>query len=185
MMEESDIEDGSCVGVRVEKRIWYAMYTRSRSEKKALQWLTEDGIEAYLPMYKVLKQWSDRKKWVEQPLVPSYIFVKVSKKEFFTVLNTPYVVSYVSFAGKAAAIREQEIEMMKLLMEDTANHPELVTTNISKGDLVEITGGAMKGAIGEVVYQKGKYKFQIRPEKLGFAVQVEVNAAYLNKIVKK
>ena len=50
---------------------WYAVYTRPRSEKKALITLSEDGYEVYLPLKKTLRQWSDRKKWIEFPLIPS------------------------------------------------------------------------------------------------------------------
>ena len=38
------------------------------------------GIESYLPLKKVLKQWSDRKKWVEEPLFRSYIFIHADLK---------------------------------------------------------------------------------------------------------
>ena len=67
---------------------WYALYTKPRSEKKVLDRLLEQEIEAYLPLQKKLRQWKDRKKWVEVPLINSYIFVKIEHKDYFNVLDT-------------------------------------------------------------------------------------------------
>ena len=85
-------------------------------ERKLLENLKEKNIECYLPMRKVLKIWSDRKKWVEEPLFRCYLFVKVSYKEFFTVLNTPGGVCYVSFGGKAQSIPEVQINNIRTFL---------------------------------------------------------------------
>ncbi|MFB6340665.1 UpxY family transcription antiterminator [Saccharicrinis sp. FJH62] len=164
------------------KYAWYAIYTRSRAEKKAFEYLNEDGIEAYLPLKKTLRQWSDRKKMVEMPLVPSYIFVYVSEKEYYKALNTPYTIRYVTFNGKAAPIPEREINLLKLMLRELPNDVNLIVTDIEKGDMVEITAGPLKGAKGEVVYKKGKQHFQVRLEPLGYAVQAEVAGAFLQKL---
>ena len=81
--------------------LWYVIYARANSEKKLLENLQERNIDCYFPTKKVLKTWSDRKKWVDEPLFRCYIFVRVSYKEFFTALNTDSVVCYISFGGKA------------------------------------------------------------------------------------
>ena len=62
---------------------WYAVYTKPRSEKKLADRLNEHGIEAYLPLRKTLKQWSDRKKMVEEPLITSYVFVNITNENYF------------------------------------------------------------------------------------------------------
>ena len=83
---------------------WYALYTRSRYEKKLNQDLMTRGIECYLPLKVEKKKWSDRVKVIEEPLLRGYLFVKVSNREYFNVLNANGAVSYVAFEGKAAAI---------------------------------------------------------------------------------
>jgi len=85
-------------------KIWYAVYTRSRTEKQTQELLLRSGIEVYLPLVKNLKQWSDRKKWVEEPLFRSYLFVHISPAEYYDVLNIPGAVRYITFEGKAVAI---------------------------------------------------------------------------------
>ncbi|MBC8342565.1 MAG: UpxY family transcription antiterminator, partial [Bacteroidetes bacterium] len=67
---------------------WYAAYTKSRNEKKVSERLSEQAVEHYLPLHKILKQWSDRKKWVEEPVFKSYIFIKIGLDDYYDVLNT-------------------------------------------------------------------------------------------------
>ena len=66
---------------------WYAIYVKPNGEKKILKNLEEEHIECYLPIKKTLRQWSDRKKWIEEPVFRSYVFVRVSHIEFFKVLT--------------------------------------------------------------------------------------------------
>jgi transcription antitermination factor NusG len=96
---------------------WHALYTRSRHEKRVYDELIYDEIEAYLPLHTVIKQWSDRKKKVEEPMIRSYVFVKISEKEYYNVLNIPAAVRYVTFEGKAAPIPEWQIDVMKKALE--------------------------------------------------------------------
>ena len=79
---------------------WYAIRVKSRSEKKVFSDLNDNEITAYLPMQRKLRQWSDRKKWVEVPLISGYVFVNISRKEYENVLRTPNVVCYIYFEGK-------------------------------------------------------------------------------------
>ncbi|HDO06779.1 MAG TPA: hypothetical protein ENG85_03760, partial [Bacteroidetes bacterium] len=70
------------------EKVWYALYVRSRTEKKVAVELEGADIDFYLPLEKRLRQWSDRKKWVEEPLFRSYIFVHITQKEYYKVLQT-------------------------------------------------------------------------------------------------
>ena len=96
----------------IQTPLWYAVYTRSRSEKSLMELLKEKGIEAYVPLRKVIHQWSDRKRLVEEPLIRSYCFVKVSNKDYYEVLNTQGAVRYIWFSGKAASIPERQIDTL-------------------------------------------------------------------------
>ena len=165
----------------MEKRIWYAVYTRSRGEKKLTELLISEGYLAYIPLVKTLRQWSDRKKRVEIPLIPSYVFVKVSNREYYDVLNTPGVVAYVSFEGKAAPIRESQIEAMRKAVDGNMN-VKLTHESINQGQKVKIIAGPMKGAEGEYIETKHKSNFIINLDNIGFTLKVEVNALDVVKL---
>lgn len=95
---------------------WYAIYTKSRCEKKVHQLLTEKGIESYCPTVVVKKKWSDRLKKVEQPLFTSYVFVNIQNSQFEVVRTTNHVVNFVYWLGKPAKILTKEIEEIKALI---------------------------------------------------------------------
>ena len=95
--------------IKKPERAWYAIYTNSRAEKRVNDRLNELEIETYLPMQKTLRQWSDRKKLVEKPLISSYVFVKCTPKEFFTVRTTDGVVKFITIQAKPAPIAGKRI----------------------------------------------------------------------------
>ena len=164
---------------------WYAIYTRPRSEKKAYDQLLDTGIESYLPLIKTLKQWSDRKKWVEEPLFRSYVFVRVSEKEYYDALNsTPHTVCYVSFEGKAVPIPPVQIEAMKTYIKQ-GDLGDQDLSGYEPGQEIEVTRGPMKGLKGRLVRVLGKKKVRVEIEGVGKALYLELPAGLLKKVNTK
>ena len=92
---------------------WHVLYTKPRHEIKALERLAQTGFEVYCPMKTTLKQWSDRKKKVSEPLLPSYIFIKTTEKNRPQPLKDPSVLNYIFWLGKPAIVRDSEIDTLK------------------------------------------------------------------------
>ncbi|MBN2237432.1 MAG: UpxY family transcription antiterminator [Bacteroidales bacterium] len=160
---------------------WYALYTKSRAEKAVFDRLQEQQIETFLPLQKILRRWSDRKKWVEVPYINSYIFVKVSEKEYYNVLNIQGAVRYITFERKAAPIPEWQIEAMKkIVSSDQAFH--FSNQHFKKGDQIKIQTGALQGYEGEIVHDaEGKKKVLIRIDHIGYSVVVEMDVLDVKK----
>jgi transcription antitermination factor NusG len=89
--------------------LWHALYTKPRHEKKVADQLLDKRIDTYLPLRKILKQWSDRKKWVEEPLFKSYVFIHADAKERQRALYTYGVLKLVQFGDEPARVRDDEI----------------------------------------------------------------------------
>jgi len=145
---------------------WLVIYTKPRSEKKVEQRLLENGIEAYCPTYKTLKQWSDRKKKVEVPLLPSYVFVKVTELERIKVLKDPGVLNFIFWEGKPAIVRPQEVDYLRSEMHD------LVISETQVGDLLIIEHGAFKGREGKVKMISNNHIILIL-ESLNLTIQIK------------
>ena len=160
---------------------WYAVYTRSRSEKKTANLLEEKGINVYLPLIKTMRQWSDRKKMVEIPLISSYVFVCISNNEYDKVLKTNGVVRYVFFDGKAAEIRDNQIQAMKMAIEGNLNI-EVDKDKFKKGEAVKVVDGPMKGVEGEYFGTTKKKNFMIRLSNIGYSLLLEIDAAIVKKL---
>lgn len=158
---------------------WYAVYTRSRAEKKLFALLSQKNVECFLPLKKTLQQRSDRKKWVQLPLIPSYVFVRITEKEQFSVLNTPGAVCYVNFGGKPVAIPEEQVTSLSNFINLEMKDPEVYYGNIEEGELVEVVAGPLKGVKGEVLEIRGKERLLFRFDSLGCCVHIEVNMGEL------
>jgi len=154
---------------------WYAIYTRSRSEKKLHKELLEKGVECYLPLKKELRVWSDRKKWIESPLFTSYIFVRVSEREYYEAISSTWAVRYVCFEGRAVPIPDSQIESLKLFLEDNKRDVELTSRSLKKGDHLEVTIGPLKGVRGELLQLRGQHRIVLRFVSLGCCVHADIS----------
>ena len=88
---------------------WRALYVNSRAEKKVMEILLGKDIEAYTPIVKTMRQWSDRKKMVELPLMNGYVFVRSDEVQIEKILQTKGVVNFVRSEGKIAVTAAERV----------------------------------------------------------------------------
>jgi transcription antitermination factor NusG len=136
---------------------WYPVYTHARAEKQTWQLLTKKGITAYLPLQKQLKQWSDRKKWVEEPFIKSYVFVKIKEQEQTEVL-----------------------EDLKLLTSSSYDL-EITEESLQPGEKIVIKAGPLKGMLGEIISYRSQKQLILRLESLGCSIIVHVAASMIER----
>ena len=145
------------------------------------QRLLEQGIEAYLPMIKTMRQWSDLKKMVEVPLFSAYFFVKIDRRHYDQVLQTFGAVKYITFEGKAASIPPEQINNLKIIV----NSNEKVETTWEcrkKGDKVVVTAGSLKGLRGELITDGDRKRVLVRIDSIDQNLTVEVHASLIEKV---
>ena len=161
-----------------KEKTWYALYVKSRTEKKVAIELEGTGIEFYLPLEKRLKQWSDRKKWVEEPLFRSYIFVHIEPKEYYKVLQTRGAVKYVSFEGKAVPVPPQQIDAIKIYLSE--KDPEINADQVWEvGKEVEVMAGKLTGLKGKLIKVNGKNRVKVEIEVVGSAIILNIPRKHL------
>jgi len=154
---------------------WHALYVSSRAEKKVMETLLSKGIEAYVPLVKTMKQWSDRKKMVELPLLNGYVFVKISTTENDLTLQTRGVVNFVRLEKKIAVVRDEEITRLKQLIE-LGYQMEVcaIKRNYVEGDRVKITSGILKNIEGFVMESNEGRFIQVLLESIGQSIKVKL-----------
>ncbi|NII81341.1 UpxY family transcription antiterminator [Pedobacter sp. SG908] len=160
---------------------WYPVYTRSRAEKKAYKELVRKGINVYLPLKKTVKQWSDRKKIVDEALIKSYLFVYISAKEHAEVLMTNGIARFLYFSGQIAAIPEQQIQDLKLLLATDADL-EVFEYDIKPGARVLIKAGPFKGIIAELASVHNKQRIILRLQNMGYAIEINTSVAFVEPL---
>ncbi len=157
---------------------WYPVYTHSRAEKKAELELRKKNIHVYLPVQKQLRQWSDRKKWVDVSLIPSYLFVHIHTNQLPDVLMCKGVSRFIYFSGKIATIPERQITQLKLLLANSSDL-EIVEQEFEPGQLVTVKAGPLQGLRGELVSWKSSQRVLIRIESITQSILVQVSKAFL------
>jgi len=159
---------------------WYAFYTKPRHEKKVEIQLIEKQIRCYLPMRKVLHRWSDRKKWVEEPLFRGYIFVYGDEALRYRAVQTRGVVRAVMFGGKLAVVHDEEIEMIKKILRESENAEAVPFVDI--GDEVEVQVGPLIGLRGRLEAFQSMYRLIIDVPSIQQAIRVNVDIRDVKKV---
>lgn len=153
----------------------------SRSEKKVNAALQLAGLESYLPVKTETRQWSDRKKTVVTPLINGYVFVKTGEHNRDLVFKVPSVLQYVRFNGKDAIVRDEEIEVMKVV-EAKGYHVEgKFGVNYNIGDEVIISEGPFKGYKGVIVNNKHKTLLKMAINSIDFQLTISLTDELISK----
>lgn len=161
---------------------WIAIRSKPRSEKVAVRELKKKGIEVFLPLIKKRRKWSDRSKWVDFPLFPSYLFAKIELKNSIYVLQTHGVNTIIKFSSKVVVIDDAVVKSLKLALEGGF---ELYSIkNFITGQKVEVVDGPMKGARGIVDgNKKNDGRLIIKVEALQQAIAVHIDSHFLEPII--
>lgn len=163
-----------------ESKYWTAFYTRPRNEKKVSERLSDQGFNIFCPTRTVVKQWSDRKKKVKEPVFTSYIFANVYESERQEILRDQGVASSVFWLKKPVVIRDEEIQAIKDFLED---YPDAKAggLNFSYGQELVISDGPLKGERGELIKRKGN-KLILNLLSLNYSLQAEISALKVQEI---
>ena len=157
----------------VDKK-WFALYTKPRWEKKVNLTLLKKGIEVWCPVQKVQKQWSDRKKIIEEPLFKSYLFVQIDYvPERLRVLMTDGALNFVHYLGKPAIIRNEEIDVIKRYLNEEKSKIDIISAEgFKKDSKVKINTGVFIDQEGTIL-RTGKRKVYVELKSLGQIMIVE------------
>ena len=114
---------------------WFVLCTKPRNELKVTERLTRIGVEVYTPTKIEVRQWSDRKKKVSIPLLPSMVLVKLLAKEVDVVFDVPGAVRFLFEHGKRASVSNEEVLAMKSYLQMLV---EKESKTLTVGDLVKV-----------------------------------------------
>ena len=155
-----------------ENKKWYAVYTRPRWEKKVAEILTRRKIETYCPINKIVRQWSDRKKVIDEPLFTSYVFARVSESDIAALKQANGVINLVYWLGKPAVIQDSEIEAIRNFLSEYINI-KLQKTPVSVSDKIKVLSGPLMEMEGEVLSVKSR-TVKVGLPSLGYLMFAEV-----------
>jgi transcriptional antiterminator NusG len=162
---------------------WLVFYTKSRHEKKSSEFLVKRGYEVFLPLQKVMRQWSDRKKKVEVPLFNSYIFVLETVDKISQILQAPGVSWNIRYNDQPAILRHEELAIIQRFLSSGLFIETSTVPSFGIGDEVEVIDGALKGLRGRVIHSSAGDKFSVLLESIQQNITVTIDPKAL-KIVQ-
>ncbi len=164
-----------------EKKVWRVIYVKARHEKCVCLDLTERGIESYLPLRKEIRQWSDRKKWIETPLFSCYVFARTLQSEFQSIYTIDGFVKFVSSNGKPSIVPDNQIEDVKRLIEYHSDDIDVLEGDYS-GYEAEVVAGPLMGLRGKVVELVNGKNFVVSVDGLDKLLSIKVPAGAVRLI---
>lgn len=159
-----------------EERQWYALRTRSRSEKKVARILGEREVESYCPVVPRARQWADRKKTVSFPMFPGYVFARFDLRDISEVFRVPGVATVVRIEGEAVPVRPEELEAVRRLergVTETGQEP-VPADFLEPGDEVTVVDGPFRGMRGVLLETRGRARVAVRLTAIRQAVSIEL-----------
>jgi len=159
---------------------WLVVYTKSRQEKKLAERLTQMGYEVYCPTQRVKKRWSDRWKWIEQPLFTSHIFIQIDPERRDDIYFVPGFVRFLFWLKRPAQVRPQDIDTLKRWLNDCAPDSMEVTSYVPGREL-KILSGPFQDHEGVVVEQRGQ-SLELYLKELQLQVKVDLRQATIQAL---
>ena len=162
---------------KVEAR-WFAVKTPYKREKSVHKQLKLRGIECYVPLVQKVKKYERKIKSFDVPLINNYVFVRIRKDQYVSVLQTRDVVDFVRFDTQLNAIPEEEMQLLQRIVGESSDL-QTMSLSIDRGQKVEIIGGKLTGIKGRVVEERSRNMVLVDLETLGWSIQLEVHPKYL------
>jgi len=154
---------------------WYAAYTCANHEKRVAEQMRQRSVEHFLPQYRSLRRWKDRRIELELPLFPGYVFVRMALRERLRVLEVPSVVHIVSFGGRPVALPDEQMTRLRDGLSPSLRagpHPYMTA-----GRRVRILHGALAGMEGILLRLKGSLRVVLSLDLILRSISVEMDAA--------
>jgi transcription antitermination factor NusG len=172
-------ESPSCVplenlmNVSEPAKRWYAVCVRPRHEKFVARHLECHGLNYFLPVYRSVRCWKDRRKELDMSLFPGYVFVNLNLRDRLGVLVAPGVVRFVLFQGQPAAIPDSEIHALESSLSaggELQPHPYL-----REGARVRVKRGPLLGTEGIMIQRKQRYRLVLSIDLIQRSVIAEID----------
>ena len=161
---------------------WYVLQCWARKESVITTHLENQGLECFLPKYKSIRQWSDRKKEVEQPLFPGYIFCRFDYSDRRAAVMTPGILGVVGCGKMPVPVEDKEIEAIQLAV--ASGIPRQPWPYLEVGQQVRIHTGKLTGLEGILVQFKGNHRVVLSVSLLQRAVALEVDLGWVTSLEK-
>ncbi len=167
---------------RENNSFWFVVKTNSRAEKRVAERIDKIGLKVYLPLIDSIKQWSDRKKKIQTPLIASTLFVNCEVQELSKLYDIQGFNSVLHYLKKPAIVREFEIENLRILLKESDALELVENIELLPGEKVEVIRGPFQGLIATSLEVNRTHKLIVEIESLEQRFVVHVPKSFVRKL---
>lgn len=160
---------------------WFAVYTSYKREKIVEKMLRKKGVEVFLPLQTLHRQYQRTKKVVELPLFNCIILVNINQSNYVTVLETEHVLRFIKIGQNLISIPEHEIETIKCIVGAKVDL-QIEVLSLKEGEPIQVIAGGLSGLEGKFLKQESKYNFLVELEMLGYQMRMHVRPEHLRRL---
>ena len=168
----------------MKQQNWFVAYTYPKAEKKVSNRILEAGFDSFLPLQKVRRVWSDRIKYIEEPLFSSYVFVKTDVTNLPRLTDIHGLSRFIAFQGEYAKVKEKEIKMIQKFVTSGVDI-DVFSGRLREKQLVRVKSGPFAGMEGLLVRKEGKGRFVVEIKGISQSISVNIPAQCLEVITNK
>lgn len=170
----------------ISPKYWFVLKTKPFHEKKVYANLVKKECNVFLPLVQTIRQWSDRKKKMQVPLIPSVVFIKCTLKDLHLLYGEIGIVCVLHYLKKPAIVKEYEIDNLKILVNEFVGEDIVFEAeSILPGQLVEVINGPFKGMIAESILSNGKHRIKVKIAALNTQCAINIPSSYVRAINKE
>ncbi|GAA5219849.1 UpxY family transcription antiterminator [Membranihabitans marinus] len=160
---------------------WFAVRTKYKTEKYIVDQLQKKGIEAYLPLQTLSRQYGQKRRMIQQPLIHQYVFVHIDRQSYLKVLQTNYVLGFLKNGKDLISIPEAEINTLKRIAGDLLP-VKVEELSLLPGKKVEVIGGSLTGVQGILMEQVNKKYFTVQLHSMGMQLNIDIDKNLLRPL---
>lgn len=162
---------------------WFAVYTKYKCEKYVAENIRRKGVDVYLPLLDKVKVYTSKTKKLRVPLIPCFVFVKITKAEYIKVLETEYVLNFLKQRRDLISIPEKEINLLQRLVGEYDANLFADKVDWKLGQKMEVIAGQLTGLHGVLIQKSNKSEFVIELENIGINLRMQFNKAHLMPVI--
>ncbi|MFC1719515.1 transcription termination/antitermination NusG family protein [Pseudomonadota bacterium] len=162
---------------------WFAVYTKPRQERIALENLERQEFKCFLPMAINPYQRRSARNLRIEPLFPRYLFLNANadRQSLGPVRSTRGVATLVRFGWELARLPEAVIRAVNSRCDPETGLVRLDPVPVVPGDKVKVFDGPLAGLKGIFKERKGEKRALLLATLLGTESTIEVDALMLQK----
>ncbi len=162
----------------MERRTWYVLHVKPRTEKLVNDHLALMRVFHYLPLVRKEKRVQRRKVVRHIPVFPGYVFSRLFPEERMTVIRTQHIVRTIEVSDPRRMIHQlRQVEHACRLPADL----RLVESFVA-GEYVKVVSGPLRGLEGQVLRRGAATSIVLTVDILGRAIEATVSPGDLEKL---